>query len=120
MPFEAAAEIGVERDFGACSIFARAGNAYELSLQYRVEPADQPTVLRLITYRLTSEYDWETWQLGDPFSAEAPGEWVRLQTTTSAVPSGTIAISFGLRLESAGAVNVDDLGSVPLGPALAD
>jgi hypothetical protein len=69
--------------------FARAGNAYERSLQYRVEPADEPRPSSH-SYRLIG-VGRETWQLGDPFGAESPGEWVQLQTTTSAVPSGTIA-----------------------------
>jgi len=114
-PFEAAAEIGVERDFGACSIFAQAGHAYQLSLHYRADPDGDPPTLRFVTYRLTADYEWVAWESGEDFSARSPGEWERLELTTAGVPEGTVAISFGLRQESAGAINVDDFDSVPLG-----
>lgn len=114
-PFEAPAEIGVERDFGACAIFTRAGNAYQLSLHYRADPDGDLPTLRFVTYRLTTDYDWVAWESGEDFGARSPGEWVRLEHTTGGVPEGTIAISFGLRQESTGAINVDDFDSVPLG-----
>ena len=114
-PFEEAAEIGVERDFGACSIFAQPGQTYQLSLHYRAEPEGEPPTLRFVTYRLTSDYAWVAWESGAELSARSPGEWVRLELTTESVPEDTIAISFGLRQESAGAINVDDFDSVPLG-----
>ena len=113
-PFEAAAEIGVVRDFGACSIFATPGRSYELSLHYLADPDEERPTLRFVTYRLTADYDWVPWDSGPDFDARSPGEWVRLDFTTAAVPSDTIAISFGLRQESAGVINVDDLDSVPL------
>lgn len=114
-PFEESAELGIERDYGACSIFTRAGGSYELSLHYRAAPESPAPELRLVTYRLTSDYDWEIWELGESFTADDPGEWVRRATTTSTVPTDTIAISFGLRLESAGTIDVDDFDSLPLG-----
>jgi peptidoglycan/xylan/chitin deacetylase (PgdA/CDA1 family) len=114
-PFDQAAEIGVERDFGACSIFALPGNAYQLSLHFRADPEGELPTLRLVTYRLTADYDWVAWETGAAFEARSPGEWERLDHTTAGVPEGTIAISFGLRQESAGAINVDDFDSVPLG-----
>jgi peptidoglycan/xylan/chitin deacetylase (PgdA/CDA1 family) len=114
-PVDEPAEIGVERDFGACSIFVQPGNAYGLSLHYRADPEGELPTLRLVTYRLTADYVWETWEVGADFSARSPGEWVRLELATGSVPEGTIAISFGLRQESPGAINVDDFDSVPLG-----
>jgi hypothetical protein len=39
--------------------------------------------------------------------------WVRRSFTTGAAPEGTIAISFGLRLESVGGVSVDDFEIAP-------
>ena len=114
-PFDGAAEIGVQRDFGECAIFASEGHAYELSLHYRAEPESEAPTLRFVTYRLTAAYDWVPWQSGSAFTARSPGEWVRLAFTTESVPTETLAISFGLRQESPGALNVDDLGSVPLG-----
>lgn len=107
-PFAAAAEIRISRDFGACAPFASEGRAYDLGLHYRAEPGTTPT-LRFVTYRLTSDYVWQLWTTSEPFAAVAPGEWVRHSVRTERVPAGTIAISFGLRLESSGAVNVDDL-----------
>jgi peptidoglycan/xylan/chitin deacetylase (PgdA/CDA1 family) len=114
-PFVAAAEIGVERDFGACAIFARAGGTYDLSLHYRADPGDDVPLLRFVTYRLSSTDDWEQWERGVAVSARTPGEWVRADFRTAAVPSDTIAISFSLRQESAGAIEVDDFDSVPVG-----
>jgi hypothetical protein len=38
---------------------------------------------------------------------------VRRAFTTGAAPEGTIAIRFGLRLESVGGVNIDDLEIAP-------
>jgi hypothetical protein len=113
-PFEEVAEIGLQRDFGECAIFSSEGRPYDLSLHYRADPDGDAPTLRFATYRLSADYVWLRWENGVEFTAPSPGEWVRLAFTTSPVPSDTIAISFGLRLESAGAVNVDDLDSVPL------
>jgi peptidoglycan/xylan/chitin deacetylase (PgdA/CDA1 family) len=112
--FEATAEIGVERDYGECAIFATEERSYELSLHYRAEPGGEAPTLRFVTYRLTADYDWLLWESGNAFSARDPGDWVRLDFATEAVPPDTIAISFGLRLESPGAINVDDLDGAPL------
>jgi hypothetical protein len=38
---------------------------------------------------------------------------VRRSFTTLAVPDGTLALSFGLRLQSAGGVSVDDFAIAP-------
>lgn len=113
---EAPAELGLQRDFGECAIFASEGHRYQLSLHYRAEPADEPPTLRMILYRLSSDYEWLRWESGNAFTPPAPGEWVRLEATSSPVPPGTLAISFGLRIESPGALNIDDLDSRPLGP----
>ena len=115
-PVEEPAEIGVERDYGECAVFATPGHAYDFSLHYRAEPADELPTLRFVTYRLTADYEWVAWERGVAFTARAPGEWVSLGFTTEAVPSDTIAMSFGVRQESAGVINVDDFDSVPLGP----
>jgi hypothetical protein len=112
-PYAAPAEVGVQQDFGECSIFASTGRAYDLSLYYQAEPEGDIPRLRFVTYRLTSAYEWEPWQTGAAFSARSPGAWVRQAVTTAAVPEGTIAISFGLRQESTGAINVDDFDAVP-------
>ncbi|MEY2932738.1 MAG: hypothetical protein RL033_3487, partial [Pseudomonadota bacterium] len=114
-PFVAAAEIRISRDFGACSPFASAGQVYDIGLQYRAELGTAPT-LRLMTYRLTSDYVWQLWATSEPFAALTPGEWVRQGFRTEPVPAGTIAFSFGLRLESAGAVNVDDFEAALISP----
>jgi hypothetical protein len=119
-PFVAGGEIGVERDFGACAIFVRPGGTYDLSLHYRADPEDDPPMLRFITYRLSSSYAWEQWERGVAVPARAPGEWVRADFRTAAVPSDTIAISFGLRQESAGAIEVDDFDSVPVDVGVTD
>jgi hypothetical protein len=112
-PYVAAAEFRVERDYGECSIFAAEGRSYALSLYYRAESQSPAPTLRFVSYRLTSDYVWERWTTGSAFSAQTPGSWVRLAFSTPAVPAGTIAISFGLRLESAGIINVDDFDAGP-------
>jgi peptidoglycan/xylan/chitin deacetylase (PgdA/CDA1 family) len=114
-PFVAAAEVRVSRDFGACSPFASPGRAYDLALHYRAEPGTAPT-LRFVTHRLTSDYVWEVWGRSEPFTALTPGEWVRQGFRTEPVPAGTVAFSFGLRLESAGAVYVDDFEGAAVAP----
>ncbi|HEX2675298.1 MAG TPA: hypothetical protein VHM19_01630, partial [Polyangiales bacterium] len=111
-PFVAPAEIRVSRDFGACAPFARSGLSYDLALYYRAEPNTNP-LLRMVSYRLTSDFTWEAWTRGEAFAAASPGEWVRQTLRTEPVPEDTIAFSFGLRLESAGAVNVDDFEGAP-------
>jgi peptidoglycan/xylan/chitin deacetylase (PgdA/CDA1 family) len=118
-PYVAGAELIISRDYGACSPFVTVGSAYELALHYRADPAALPAMLtppptlRFVVYRLTTDYSWVRWTMGLPFAAASPGEWVRRSFTTSAVPEGTLALSFGLRLESAGGVAIDDLEMAP-------
>lgn len=107
-PYVAPAEMRVSRDFGACSSFASAGQRYDLSLWYRADPGAAPPTLRLIVHRLTTDYSWLRWILEPQFPAASPGAWAQAALRTEPVPEGTLAISFGLRLESAGAVHVDD------------
>lgn len=87
--------------------------AYELSLFYRSAPELPAPVLRSVVYRLTREYVWEQWSVGPALGALAPGSWVRHAIITEQVPAGTIALSFGIRLESAGTVHVDDFEVAP-------
>jgi hypothetical protein len=107
------AEILVQRDFGECSIFVEEGGSYQLSLYYQADPQAAPPTLSWIAYRLTSDYQWRRWVGGPAFAARSPGTWVRLPFATPPVPANTIAISFGLRQESAGVVYVDDFESAP-------
>jgi hypothetical protein len=107
-PFVAAAELRIQRDFGACAPFATEGRAYELSLFYRADPGLPAPTLRILVYRLTSEHEWVQWTSSVAFAAASPGEWVQRSFTTLAVPEGTLALSFGLRLQSPGGVSVDD------------
>lgn len=107
-PYVAPAELRVTRDFGACAIFATEGAQYELSLLYRTAPEAPAPTLRFVVHRLTREYAWQTWVTGPAFAAVAPGSWVRQPFTTPPAAADTVALSFGLRLESAGTVHVDD------------
>jgi peptidoglycan/xylan/chitin deacetylase (PgdA/CDA1 family) len=107
-PYVAPAEMRVSRDFGACATFTSAGQRYDLSLWYRADPGAAPPTLRLIVHRLTTDYSWLRWIFEPQFSAASPGQWAQAALRTEPVPEGTLAISFGLRLESAGAVHVDD------------
>lgn len=112
-PYLTPAEIRVTRDFGACSVFATEGQPYHFTLYYRASPDAPVPTLRFIVYRLTEGYTWERWTVGQPFSALRPGQWVRRTFTTRPVPPGTVTLSFGLRLESAGSVHVDDFAVAP-------
>lgn len=112
-PFAAAAELIVSRDFGACAHFASPGERYDLALHYLAEPAAVAPTLRFVVYRLTSDYRWLAFANGGPFAAETPGAWARRAFTTPPVPEDTIALSFGLRLESVGGVAVDDFELAP-------
>lgn len=112
-PYVTSAELIVARDYGACSHFATPGAAYDLALHYRADPDASAPTLRFVVYRLTDDYRWVQWTIGMPFGAASPGSWVRRSFTTGAVPAGTLAISFGLRLESVGGVSVDDFEIEP-------
>jgi hypothetical protein len=112
-PYVGSAELIVSRDFGACSHFVTPGAAYDLALHYRADPGATVPTLRFVVYRLTSDYRWVQWTIGMPFAAASPGSWVRRAFTTGAAPEGTVAISFGLRLESVGGVSVDDFEIAP-------
>jgi hypothetical protein len=114
-PFVAAAEIRISRDLGACAPFVSEGQVFDLALHYRAEPGNSPK-LRMLSYRLASDFSWQPWTRSGSFTAQTPGEWVRQTLRTDPVPAGTIAFSFGLRLESSGAVNVDDLEAAPALP----
>ena len=116
-PFVVPAELRITRDFGACAQFVTEGRAYELALHYLVDPEREPPALRLVVHRLGSDYTWEQWVTSTAFEGRDPGEWVRRSFITPPVPVDTLALSFGLRLESAGAVHIDDL---EIAPAVAD
>jgi peptidoglycan/xylan/chitin deacetylase (PgdA/CDA1 family) len=112
-PFAAAAELRIQRDFGACAPFATVGQAYALSLFYRADPGSPAPALRFVIHRLRSDLAWEQWTSSPPFTAASPGSWVQRSFTTVPIPEETIALSFGLRLQSAGGVSVDDFAIAP-------
>ncbi len=119
-PYVAPAEVRITRDFGACSPYVREGRAYDVAVHYQASPDAPLPTLRFLTYRLTSDYVWETWTSGEPFSALDAGQWVRHVVRTDAVPAGTIAISYGLRQESEGVLHVDDFEGAPVDTATAN
>ena len=112
-PFVAPAELRITRDFGACAQFVSEGQAYELALHYLADPERALPALRLIVHRLDTDYVWQQWVSDTTFEARDAGAWVRRSFITPPVPEGTLALSFGLRLESAGAVHLDDLEIAP-------
>ena len=116
-PYLSPAEILVTRDYGACSVFATEGQSYQLSLYYRADPDSASPLLRFVVYRLTRDYAWRQWTIGRSALAQTPGKWVWRTFTTRPVPPDTLALSFGLRQESAGAVNVDDFSVLAASPA---
>jgi peptidoglycan/xylan/chitin deacetylase (PgdA/CDA1 family) len=112
-PFVAPAELRITRDFGACAQFTTEGQAYELALHYLADPELALPALRLVVHRLDVDYVWQQWVSGTTLEARDAGEWVRRSFITPPVPEGTLALSFGLRLESAGVVYLDDLEIAP-------
>jgi hypothetical protein len=115
-PYVGPAEITIKRDYGACAIFAGENQPYQLSLYYRAEPDGPLPTLRFVVYRLTQGYVWQEWSIGRAAPARSPGRWVLRSFLTRPVPADTLALSFGLRQESAGAVQVDDF-AVAAAPA---
>jgi peptidoglycan/xylan/chitin deacetylase (PgdA/CDA1 family) len=85
----------------ACSPRVNAGSTYNLGGWYQ---SNQP--VQITVYYQNSSGSWVYWKQSKSFPA-ASG-WAQATYTTPAVPSGAVALSFGLTLGAAGSMTVDD------------
>ena len=85
----------------ACSPRVTPGQAYHLGAWYE---SNQPT--HLVAYYEKASGTWVYWAQSSQFAAS--GNWAHATWATPAVPSGAVALSFGLYLSSAGSLTTDD------------
>lgn len=85
----------------ACSPRVNVGSTYNLGGWYQSNQPVQVTV-----YYQNSSGSWVYWKQSKSFPA-ASG-WAQAAFTTPAVPSGAVAVSFGLTMGAAGSMTVDD------------
>jgi hypothetical protein len=104
------------QDGGTCAPAVEPGSAYRLQAWYR---GDAPT--RFVVYLRTATGGWSYWTSGPALPASSG--WALATWTTPAVPSGRVAISFGLNLTRVGTLVTDDYAltaaAAPAAPAVA-
>jgi peptidoglycan/xylan/chitin deacetylase (PgdA/CDA1 family) len=92
-------------DSGNCAPLVTVGRTYTLGVAYK---SNAPTFFTL--YRQDSTGAWAYWTQSPTFPASAAyttGTW-----TSPAVPAGTVAVTFGLTLDSVGQVTTDTYSMV--------
>jgi hypothetical protein len=85
----------------ACSPRVTPGHTYNLSVWYE---STQPTHIE--AYYENSSGTWVYWTQGS--TVVASSSWAQAKWTTPAIPSGAVALSFGLYIASVGSVTTDD------------
>jgi peptidoglycan/xylan/chitin deacetylase (PgdA/CDA1 family)/archaellum component FlaF (FlaF/FlaG flagellin family) len=85
----------------ACSPRVNPGSTYNLGAWYE---SNQPT--HIIVYYKNSSGSWVYWTQSPSFAASSA--WAQATWTTPAVPSGAVALSFGLNLGAVGSLTTDD------------
>ena len=95
---------------GACSPRVTAGSTYTLSGWYQ-----STATVNIVTYYENSSGSWVYWTTSKNFAASAG--WAQAGYVTPAVPSGAVALSFGVALASAGSLTTDDYSMVAGAPA---
>jgi len=96
------AKLMARQDLGTCAPAVLAGHRYTLSVWYTAT-ADTSFVL----YHRAASGAWRAWSVtSDP--QPATGTWRHAVLRTPPVPKGVTAVTFGLRLTSAGTVTTDD------------
>lgn len=85
----------------ACSPRVTPGSTYSLGVWYE---SNQPTHIE--AYYENSSGTWVYWTQGPTVSAS--GNWAQAKWTTPSIPSGAVALSFGLYIASVGTVTTDD------------
>ena len=88
-------------DSANCAPLVTVGTTYALSASYK---SDATTFFTL--YRQDADGNWGYWTQSPTFPASAV--YTTASFTTPAVPAGTKAVTFGLTLDSVGAVTTDD------------
>ncbi len=89
-----------KQDAGLCSPVATAGHSYQLSAWFKGGPA------RFVVYYRDGGGTWHYWTQSPSQAAQAG--WTQASWTTPAVPSGAVALSFGLNLAQVGSLTTDD------------
>jgi peptidoglycan/xylan/chitin deacetylase (PgdA/CDA1 family) len=88
-------------DLGSCAPAVAPGRRYTLGVWYTATAPTTP-----VLYYRTARGAWTAWSVGPP-TQPATGTWRQLSWRTPPVPDGATAVSFGLRLRSAGTVVTD-------------
>jgi peptidoglycan/xylan/chitin deacetylase (PgdA/CDA1 family)/archaellum component FlaF (FlaF/FlaG flagellin family) len=104
------AVLNVTQDASACAPRVSPGSAYTLSTWYQ---STAPT--NIIAWYQNSSGAWVYWTQSKAFAASSG--WAQAGWATPAVPSGALALSFGLALASTGSLTTDDYSMVAGAPA---
>lgn len=97
-------------DLGACAPPVSAGHSYTVSAWYTsTAPAE------INVYYRTSLGTWQFWQASPTLTAEQ--HWTRASFTTSPVPAGASALSFGVALRAAGTIATSRYRLTPAEPS---
>lgn len=92
-------------DAGNCAPLVLTGHTYTLSVAYK---SNAPTFLTL--YRQDTTGTWAYWTQSPYFPAA--GAWTTATWTSPTVPADTKAVTFGLTLDSVGAVTTDNYAMI--------
>lgn len=103
-----AARLIVKQDLGQCAPSVVAGDTYVVSGWYR-----STTPTRFGLWYRDPNGGWHYWTQSPQFAAS--GGWTQATWATPLVPSGAVALSFGMDIEAAGILTIDDLGLVDSG-----
>jgi peptidoglycan/xylan/chitin deacetylase (PgdA/CDA1 family) len=104
------AVLNVTQDASACAPRVSPGSTYTLGAWYQATAQTN-----IIAWYENSSGSWVYWTQSKAFAA-SPG-WAQAGWTTPAVPSGAVALSFGLALASTGSLTTDDYSMVAGAPA---
>ena len=94
-------------DSANCSPAVTVGRPYVLGVSYK---STAPTFFAL--YRQDTNGVWSDWTQSPPFAAS--DTYVAVTWRSPPVPPGTVAVSFGLALDSVGSVTTDKYGLVAI------
>jgi peptidoglycan/xylan/chitin deacetylase (PgdA/CDA1 family) len=100
-----AARLITRQDVGQCAPAVMAGDTYLLSGWYR---GTAPT--RFGVWYRDGNGGWYYWTESPQFSVSST--WTQAVWATPLVPANAVALSFGMDIETAGTISMDDLGMV--------
>jgi peptidoglycan/xylan/chitin deacetylase (PgdA/CDA1 family) len=104
------AVLDIRQDASACSPGVTPGSTYTISAWYQ---STAPT--NILVWYENSSGNWVYWTQSKAFAASSG--WSEAGFVTPAVPSGAVAVSFGLDLASVGTLTMDDYAMVAGSPA---